>query len=156
MRNVLGESLPLYHLGINSVDLDDLPGMEMLGTPEERIQEQEEEDFFEYGLLAAKVFRERKLDATAIICFNDEMGFGILQGLLRAGVRVPEDISLISFDGCYRLTQTSPKLTTVSCQPMKMGAKLAEKLISIIEGREYRYIDRLPSRVLEGESVRKR
>ena len=154
MREELGDRLPLFHLGINSVDLDDLPGMDMLGTVEARSLAQEEEDFFEYGLLVAKVFQERKLDATAIICFNDEMGFGVLQGLLRSGIRVPEDISLVSFDGCYRLPQTSPRLTTITCQPQSMGTMLADKLIRIIEGKEFRYLDRLPSHVLEGESVR--
>jgi len=92
----------------------------------ERVIAQEEEDFFEHGLLAAKIFRERKLDATAIICFNDEMGFGVLQGLLRSGIRVPQDISLVSFDGCYRLPQTSPRLSSVTCKPMHMGAMLAD------------------------------
>lgn len=154
MREELGDRLPLFHLGINSIDLNELPEKDMLGTVEERVLAQEEEDFFEYGLLAAKVFLERKLDATAIVCFNDEMAFGVLQGLLRSGIRVPQDISLISFDGCYRLPQTSPRLSSVTCEPMNMGAMLADQLIRIISGEEYHYVYRIPSYVLEGESIR--
>ncbi|MGI6172515.1 MAG: LacI family DNA-binding transcriptional regulator [Christensenellales bacterium] len=154
MRDELGDRLPLFHLGINSIDSNELPGKDMLGTVEEREFAQEEEDFFEHGLLAAKVFQERKLDATAIICFNDEMGFGVLQGLLRLGIHVPQDISLVSFDGCYRLPQTSPRLSSVTCEPMNMGAMLADQLIRIISGEEYRYVNRIPSYVLEGESVK--
>lgn len=154
MREELGERLPLFHLGVNSIDLNDLPDQDKLGTVEERVKAQKEENFFEHGLIAAQIFQERRLDATAIVCFNDEMGFGVLQGLLRAGLRVPEDISLISFDGCYRLPQTSPRLSSVTCKPIEMGAMLADKLIRVIDGQEFRYVDRIPSRVLNGESVR--
>ncbi len=179
MREELGKDLPRYHLGINSQDLNAVPGtakvpgsretqgniyaagneekrgiVEALGTVTERALKQEEENFFEHGLLAAQLFIDRKLSATALICFNDELGFGVLSGLQKAGVRVPEDISLISFDGCYRIAQTTPRLTSVTCRPEHMGEKLAGQLIDMIEGRPYHYVERVPIRILEGESVR--
>lgn len=36
---------------------------------------------------------------TALICVNDEVAVGVLRVLKREGIRVPEDISLVSFDG---------------------------------------------------------
>ncbi|MBR2766061.1 MAG: LacI family DNA-binding transcriptional regulator [Blautia sp.] len=174
MRDELGKDLARYHLGINSHDLDVMPGtkvpdssttgsavntiqaigtVEALGTVTERALKQEEENFFEHGRLAARLFLDRKLDATALICFNDELGFGVLSGLQKAGIRVPEDISLISFDGCYRIPQTSPRLTTVTGRPEHMGARLAGQLIDMIEGRPYHYVERMPIKILEGESV---
>ena len=165
MRDELGKDLARYHLGINSHDLNVIPGMlmpgkgdkqgtvEALGTVTERALKQEEENFFEHGRLAARLFLDRKLDATALVCFNDELGFGVLSGLQKAGIRVPEDISLISFDGCYRIPQTTPRLTTVTGQPERMGARLAGMLIDMIEGRTYHYVERMPIKILEGESV---
>lgn len=153
MRNVLGAKLSDYHLGVNSRDLQSIPGTEALGTVTERALKQEEENFFEHGLMAARLFLERGLKASAIICFNDELGFGVLQGLQNAGWRVPEDISLVSFDGCYRLSHTNPRLTSVTCMPEQMGQQLASKLIDIIEGKEYHYVTRIPNCILEGESV---
>ena len=180
MREELGKDLAQYHLGINSQDLNAFPGrtressaigesqrnlyqdgskeergiIEALGTVTERALRQEEENFFEHGLLAAQLFTDRKLSATALICFNDELGFGVLSGLQKAGVRVPEDISLISFDGCYRIAHTTPRLTSITCRPEYMGEKLAGQLINMIEGRSYHYVERVPIKILEGESVR--
>ena len=153
MRNVLGNELPDYHLGVNSRDLQTIPGTEVLGTVTERALKQEEENFFEHGLLAARLFLERHLKASAIICFNDELGFGVLRGLQKAGLNVPQDISLASFDGCYRLSHTSPRLTSVTSRPEQMGHKLASTLINIIEGKPYHYVTRIPNHILEGESV---
>ena len=36
-----------------------------------------EEDFFAKGEIAAQLFQERKMDATAVICFNDEFALGL-------------------------------------------------------------------------------
>lgn len=50
---------------------------------------------------------------TAILCFNDEMAFGAREAIVEAGLRVPDDVSLIGFDNWDLSGYSSMKLTTV-------------------------------------------
>lgn len=50
---------------------------------------------------------------TAILCFNDEMAFGAKAAIDEAGLKVPEDISLIGFDNWDMSSYSSMQLTTI-------------------------------------------
>ena len=50
---------------------------------------------------------------TAIFCHNDVMAFGGFRGLRDAGVRVPQDVSLVGFDNAWAAEYLDPPLTTV-------------------------------------------
>jgi LacI family transcriptional regulator len=67
-----------------------------------------------------------KLDdaPTAILCSNDMTAIGVLHGALGAGLRVPEDISVIGFDDIHIAQFTYPPLTTIrmSCHDLAQGA----------------------------------
>ncbi|GAB6930368.1 LacI family DNA-binding transcriptional regulator [Paenibacillus sp. JCM 10914] len=65
---------------------------------------------------------------TAIFCCNDLLAIGALQAAKEAGVRVPEDLSVVGFDDTILSTVTNPSLTTIS-QPMDQMAQLAFNLL---------------------------
>ena len=113
-----------------------------------------EEDFFGKGKLASQIFLERKLDATAIICFNDEFAIGMIKGFQEMGVNVPEQISVMGIDGTGTRKYLSPSLTTVNMFPRKQGRECANVLIDIIEKKNKRYIVHLKSKLQTGESVK--
>lgn len=50
---------------------------------------------------------------TALLCFNDEMAFGARSAIYEAGLKVPDDVSLIGFDNWDMSGYSSMKLTTV-------------------------------------------
>lgn len=50
---------------------------------------------------------------TAILCFNDEMAFGAREAIAEAGLKVPDDISLVGFDNWDMSGCSSLRLTTV-------------------------------------------
>jgi len=50
---------------------------------------------------------------TAVFCANDEMAIGALKAARTAGLRAPEDISLVGFDDISFSGFTDPPLTTV-------------------------------------------
>lgn len=50
---------------------------------------------------------------TAMLCFNDEMAFGAREAIAQAGLKVPDDISLIGFDNWDMSGYHSMRLTTV-------------------------------------------
>jgi DNA-binding LacI/PurR family transcriptional regulator len=49
--------------------------------------------------IAMEEFLTRKKLPTAIFCESDEMAFGVYQALRKKGLRVPEDISIVGYDG---------------------------------------------------------
>lgn len=64
----------------------------------------------------------------AIVCANDEMALGVLTRLLRAGVRVPEDVRVVGFDGVEVARLSNPPLTTVR-QPLEDLAMMAVRTV---------------------------
>jgi len=65
---------------------------------------------------------------TAIFCANDEMAIGAMQAARAAGLRVPEDLSVVGFDDIAMSRVVYPTLTTVS-QPMYDLGRTAMELL---------------------------
>ncbi|MFE1841859.1 LacI family DNA-binding transcriptional regulator [Streptomyces sviceus] len=65
---------------------------------------------------------------TAIFAAGDEMAIGLLHALREAGRRVPEDVSVVGFDGHPVSAHVSPPLTTV-CQPFEAAAREGIRLL---------------------------
>jgi LacI family transcriptional regulator, galactose operon repressor len=76
---------------------------------------------------------EHRLLPQAIFCANDGLAIGCLDVLAQAGIRVPQDVSLIGFDDTLAARTTLPQLTTVR-QPLRaMGAKAVELLLQRLQ-----------------------
>lgn len=59
---------------------------------------------------------------TAIFCAADNLALGVMSALDKAGIRMPQDVSIVGFDGVAIGEFTSPALTTVSVPLEHMGA----------------------------------
>ncbi len=60
--------------------------------------------------------------ASAVIAFNDQMALGVVAGMARLGVRVPDDLSVIGFDDVPMAAMVAPPLTTISMPTDEAGA----------------------------------
>ena len=85
----------------------------------------------EHGALAAAELLEGSGHElpTAITAFNDRVAFGLLQGLLMAGVDVPGRVSVIGFDNARRSDAALVPLTTVDQNPGLMARLALERAI---------------------------
>jgi LacI family transcriptional regulator len=72
---------------------------------------------------------------TAVTAAIDLLAFGVLQALLRHGIRVPEDISLMGYDDIPFARQLSVPLTTVRRPHYAMGTTAAEMLTTALTGK---------------------
>lgn len=73
---------------------------------------------------------------TAVICSNDLMAIGAMQEATALGLRVPEDLSIVGFDGIEAASWTQPPLTTVE-QPIDEIAETAiEALRALVDDPE--------------------
>lgn len=70
---------------------------------------------------------------TAILCFNDEMAFGAREAILRAGLRVPDDVSLIGFDNWDMSVYGSMRLTTVERSMYQIAVEGTKQMIELLE-----------------------
>ncbi|WP_246067131.1 GntR family transcriptional regulator [Paenibacillus koleovorans] len=84
---------------------------------------------------AAAMLGDAAAGPTAIVCYNDELAVRLLQTIRSAGLRVPEDLSIVGFDDASLATATEVKLTTLTHPKTDMGARAAEWIVALIEGR---------------------
>jgi LacI family transcriptional regulator len=89
-----------------------------------------------------------------IFAANDTMAIGAIKAVHKMGKKVPEDISIIGFDGIKLSQATTPELTTIAQPIYEMGEKAAEMLINFIEDQpvESTYY-RLDVKLVEREST---
>lgn len=84
----------------------------------------------EHGERAIATLLARDARPTAIFCHTDEMAFGALAALRRAGIRCPEDISVAGFDDHSMSTYWG--LTTVTQHAHEQGARAAYALLAAL------------------------
>ncbi|MFB6720501.1 LacI family DNA-binding transcriptional regulator [Kribbella sp. NPDC056345] len=80
---------------------------------------------FPEGVEAGTTLAARADRPTAIACLSDELALGVIAGLRDAGLRVPEDVSVIGFDDSPR---AAPFLTTIR-QPFRQKGELAARML---------------------------
>lgn len=72
---------------------------------------------------------------SAVICHNDEIAYWLIKELSYSNLRVPEDISIVSFDNSYLSELSSPGLTSLSHEPHEMASAAVSLLIQKMQGR---------------------
>ncbi len=87
------------------------------------------------GYPFAKQLLARKQPFTALFAYNDISAIGSICAFQEAGLRVPDDISVVGFDDIQSAAYISPPLTTVRQPLLKMGEIAARTLLGRIEGR---------------------
>ncbi len=73
----------------------------------------------------------------ALITFNDRLAFGVYQGLQEAGLRVPEDVSVVSFDDYPMAEWLRPGLSSFAIPHEQLGRRAVELLLATIDGRSF-------------------
>jgi DNA-binding LacI/PurR family transcriptional regulator len=85
------------------------------------------------GLDAVRYFLDLPSPPTALFCFNDLIAVGVLKGLHQAGLRVPEDISIVGFDNIELSTFTTPSLTTLDQPKHYIGMEAARLILDLLD-----------------------
>ena len=83
----------------------------------------------------------RRKDLTAVICGSDYRAARLLQQLHRAGIRVPQEVSVIGFGDLECAPLLTPALTTVAQPFLEMGRRSVSRVLQLI--REPEQIDNL-------------
>lgn len=86
----------------------------------------------EEGYVYAQKLLSRKADFTALFAFNDISAIGAMGAFRDAGLRIPEDISIVGFDDIQAAAFLNPPLTTIRQPLQRMGDLAAKTLLQRI------------------------
>ncbi|MCF7838540.1 MAG: LacI family transcriptional regulator [Candidatus Marinimicrobia bacterium] len=100
--------------------------------PPERVETPE---YFKAGLAAAeRVLALRPLPDGVFAC-NDLLGLALMHAAQRRGVRVPDDLAIVSCDNTEACLYPLPQLTSIDTQVALTAETALQKLVDRIEGR---------------------
>ncbi|MFD5226782.1 LacI family DNA-binding transcriptional regulator [Microbacterium sp. NPDC058342] len=89
----------------------------------------------DFGHFAGKELARRR-DFTAVFAANDLMAIGLMHGFRDAGLRVPEDVSVVGFDDIPVAAHMNPTLTTVHQDFTELGGRAVRILLAQIRGEQ--------------------
>ncbi len=93
---------------------------------------------FEGGLDCVRQMLAAGRPFTAVLAFDDLTALGAVRGLLGAGLRVPEDCSVLGFDDVLPAAVATPAITTIRQPLREMGLLASGWMLAAIEAREHR------------------
>lgn len=88
----------------------------------------------ELGYTIVQKLMKESHDFTAIVCFNDIAALGAIRAVGDAGLRTPEDISVIGFDDIRLSVFSRPSITTIRQPLQEMGETAAKILLDRLKG----------------------
>lgn len=92
---------------------------------------------------------------TCIVMPDDYAALGGMEAIRAHGLRIPQDISVVGYDGVPLLQMCQPRLTTVAQDTAAIGAAAARKLVHLIEQPRTTFQETvsIPCRLIAGETV---
>lgn len=88
----------------------------------------------EGGVIAMQNILAAKTRPTAVMCSNDLTAIGVLHAVYRAGLRVPDDFSVIGFDDIHMAEVTIPPLSTIQMSRFDLARAAVSALKAEVEG----------------------
>ncbi len=85
---------------------------------------------------------------TAVLATSDALALGVFEAARELGLRVPQDLSVVGFDGVREAAASRPRLTTVRQDHAEKGALAGRLLVARLRGEETEDRNLLPTRLL--------
>lgn len=91
---------------------------------------------FETGYERMSHMLDKNIVPTAVIAINDFSAIGVMKSIEEHGYRIPEDISVVSYDNTYMAQIATPRLTSIDYNYEEYGKKLIDTTIAMINGEK--------------------
>jgi len=88
------------------------------------------------GFTAAGYFLGLADPPTALVCYNDMLAIGMMSGLQKVGIRVPDEFSITGFDNIIFSAYTTPPLTTFDQPKRTIGEQAARLVLGLLDDNE--------------------
>ena len=90
---------------------------------------------------------------TAAACWADQSAYALLEACERLGLRVPEDLAVVGFDGIPTRIRPARRLTTIRAPWGEVTVRAVELLLALIEGQEVPQETVFPVELLIGDTT---
>ena len=100
------------------------------------------------GARGARLLWESRPRPTALLAMSDQLAFGALAFAAEAGLRVPDDLSIVGFDDVPSAARSTPALTTVHQPAVRKGWEAGKLLLEALDGAEVRDCVWLPTHLV--------
>ena len=90
---------------------------------------------------------------TAVFAANDQTALGVIRAFGEAGLRVPEDVSVVGFDDTPESAYYVPALTTIRQDFSEVGRRCVELLLSLVDGTAVERHVVVPAQLVVREST---
>jgi DNA-binding LacI/PurR family transcriptional regulator len=90
---------------------------------------------------------------TAAVCYDDDAAYSLLADCRGLGIRVPDDLAIVGFDGCPAVAGQTHRLTTIDAHWSDVVSKAIECVIDLREGREVPAETKMPVTLMVGETA---
>ncbi|WP_281301500.1 MULTISPECIES: substrate-binding domain-containing protein [unclassified Iodidimonas] len=107
--------------------------------------------YLESAMESIEALIESGIRFDGVIAASDLIAIGVVRGLLKSGLHVPSDISVVGYDDVRMAAYASPTLTTISQDVDKAGRLLISKLLRLLDGQAVRS-EQLPTELIVRES----
>ena len=109
---------------------------------------------FDAGREGARKLLASAQRPTAIVCFNDKVAVGALRAATDAGLRVPDDVTIVGFDDSDLSRATTPELTTVRQPLAELGRVAVKQLLRVVDRQpvDARHVELAMTLVVRGSS----
>ena len=152
---ILGGKLEFSHAG-NSRYIGCLQAFEAHGIPFDKSRQYEAANFsIPAGYTAMERLLDKMPEVTAVFAVSDVMAIGAIRSIMDRGMRVPEDISVIGFDGIDIGRYMVPRLTTIRQHRECIVSRSIDILLECIENGASATHTVEPFDLILGESVRR-
>ena len=105
------------------------------------------------GYAAARKLLEREQDLTALFALGDVIALGAMRAICDLGLRVPDDISLVGYDGIDATDFSIPRLTTIRQDAAQLAMRGVQTLLQAIHYKNPPVYETIDFALLEHESV---
>lgn len=108
----------------------------------------------ESGYHAMEALLRQMPDLTAVFAMSDVTAVGAIRAIRDRGLRVPEDVSVIGYDGILLGRYLTPQLTTIRQHRDELASRSVDILLRCMEGEPAQHVI-VPFDLVPGESVKK-
>jgi DNA-binding LacI/PurR family transcriptional regulator len=88
------------------------------------------------GAVAIEKLFARYPEMDGVFVANDQMALSVLSEASRRGIKVPDQLAVVGFDGIAESENFYPPLTTISQDPQLLGGRAVENLVEMIQARQ--------------------
>jgi LacI family transcriptional regulator len=106
------------------------------------------------GYQAMERLMDKMPDLTAVFAMSDVMAVGAMRAIRDRGLRVPEDVSMVGFDGIALIDYLDPKITTIRQNREIIAKRSVEILLDCIQDGAAAVHEVVPFQLISGESTR--